>query len=155
MISKIESLGTGTAKIVYSTNDCQDILRLSQAEIIELFKSSGVVLFRGFEVTPMLMKEFSEKFSCSYLKDPTKTSIDSVDFVNSVDNGMGASAAHTEHGSSPYQPDVIWFCCQTPAQEGGETLFWDGVQLWKEMSQHLKQLFVEKKLKFTFENLSF
>ncbi|MEH1851356.1 MAG: TauD/TfdA family dioxygenase [Nostoc sp.] len=153
MISKIESLGTGTGKIVYSTNDCQDILRLSKAEILELFKSSGVVLFRGFGVTPIQMKAFSEKFSYSYLKDPTKTSIDSVDFVNSVDNGMGASPAHTEHGANPLQPDVIWFCCQTPAQEGGETLFWDGVQLWKEMSQHLKQLFVEKKLKFTFENV--
>jgi len=66
MISKIESLGTGTGKIVSSTNDCEDILRLYKGEILELFKSSGVVLFRGFGVTPMLMKEFSEKFSCSY-----------------------------------------------------------------------------------------
>ncbi|WP_460202747.1 TauD/TfdA family dioxygenase [Scytonema sp. NUACC21] len=153
MMNKIESLGTGSGKIVYSTNDCEDILRLSKTETLELFKSFGVILFRGFGVTPMLMKDFSEKFSCSYITDPTKTSVDSVDFVNLVDSGMGVEYPHAELASFPIiRPDVIWFGCKTPVQ-GGETLFWDGVRIWKEMSKHTKQLFLDKKLKFEYDNV--
>ncbi|MBN3958496.1 TauD/TfdA family dioxygenase [Nostoc sp. NMS8] len=152
MNSKIESLGIGTGKTVYSNNDCEDILCLSEAETLDLFKSSGVVLFRDFRVTVTQMKAFSEKFSCSYLKDPTKKSVDSVDFVTSVDNGMYALPPHAEHSCVPIRPDVVWFCCKTPV-EGGETLFWDGIQIWKEMSKQTKQLFDEKKLKFVFENV--
>ena len=152
MISKIEPLGTGTGKIVYSTNDSEDILHLSKAETLELFKSSGIVLFRGFGVTPMQMKAFSEKFSSSYFGDPYKISIDSIDFVNLVDEDTNAIPAHTEYGFSPWTPDLVWFCCKTPV-EGGETLFWDGVQIWKEMSKHTKQLFIDKKLKHYFERV--
>ena len=152
MINKIESLETRTEKIVYSTHDCEDILRLSKAETLELFKSSGIVLFRGFGVTPMQMKAFSEKFSCSYFGDPYKISVDSLDFVNLVDEDTNAIPAHTEYGFSPWTPDVVWFCCKTPV-EGGETLFWDGVQIWKEMSKDTKQLFIDKKLKYYFESV--
>ncbi|MBN3897491.1 MAG: TauD/TfdA family dioxygenase [Nostoc sp. NOS(2021)] len=154
MRNKIESFGIGTGKIVYSTNDYEDIFCFSKAENIELFKSSGVVLFRGFGVTPIQMKAFSEKFSSSYIGDPTKTSFDSVDFVNFVDAEMNAISLHVEHGFSPFRPDAIWFCCKTPVQ-GGETLFADGVQIWKEMSKHTKQLFLDKKLKFDFESVEF
>ncbi len=152
MMSKIESLGTGTGKIIYSTKDCEDILRLSKAETLDLFKSSGIILFRGFGVTSTQMKAFSEKFSCSYIGDPVKSL--EGDFINLVDVGTDALPPHAENGATPFRPDVIWFCCKTPVQ-GGETLFWDGVQIWKEMSKHTKQLFIEKRIKYSFERLPF
>ncbi|OYD96049.1 hypothetical protein CDG77_09210 [Nostoc sp. 'Peltigera membranacea cyanobiont' 213] len=154
MKHKIESLGRGPGKTVYSTNDYEDIFCFSKTETIDLFKSSGILLFRGFGVTPIQMKAFSEKFSCSYIGDPTKRSIDSADFVNFVDGEMTAVHFHIENGHTPFQSDVVWFCCKTPVQ-GGETLFVDGVQIWKEMSKHTKQLFKEKKLKFPFEGVPF
>lgn len=148
MMNKIDSLGTSTGKIVHSSKDCSNILYLPVAETMELFKSSGVLLFRGFDVTPDQMKAFSEKFSSRHFLDFTKESITSEKFVNFVDNGMNNRVAHCEHAYTPFRPDVIWFCCTVPAAQGGQTLFWDGVRVWEELSQESKQLFLDKKLKF-------
>ena len=66
---------------------------------------------------------------------------------------MDAIPVHAEHASfSVMRPDVIWFGCKTPVKEG-ETLFWDGVQIWNEMSKNTKQLFINKKLKMSFDNV--
>ena len=148
MINKIDPLGTSTGKIVHSCKDYFNILDLPVAETMELFKASGILLFRGFEVTPDQMKAYSEKFSCRHFLDFTKESITSDKFVNFVDNGMNNRVAHCEHAYLPLRPDVIWFCCTVPAAQGGETLFWDGARVWEELSEASKQLFLSKKLKF-------
>ncbi|MBW4630828.1 MAG: TauD/TfdA family dioxygenase [Iphinoe sp. HA4291-MV1] len=154
MNNKIEALGTSTGKILYSS-DCQNILDLSVAETMELFKSSGVILFRSFEVTPKQMKDFSEQFSYKYIRDFTKVSIDDDIFVNFVDseNEINSLLPHCEYSFSPFRPDVIWFCCTVPAEQGGETLFWDGVRVWEELSEQSKQLFLSKQLKFYRNNV--
>lgn len=152
MNSKIEALGTSTGKILYNSN-CQNILDLSIAETMELFKSSGVILFRGFGVTPKQMKDFSEQFSGKHIIDFTKISIDNDIFVNFVDGGMDSLIPHSENSCFPFRPDVIWFCCTVPAEQEGETLFWDGVRVWEELSQESKELFLSKQLKFSFNNV--
>ncbi|MEO1352215.1 MAG: TauD/TfdA family dioxygenase [Cyanobacteria bacterium J06635_15] len=151
MMNVIESLGASTGKIVHSDKDCLNILELPITEIMELFKSSGVLLFRGFGVTPGLMKTFSNKFSRAHITDFTKKSITSDKFVNFVDNGTINRIAHSERAYLPLRPDVIWFCCTVPAEKGGETLFWDGVRVWEELSEASKKLFLSKKLKFRHE----
>jgi hypothetical protein len=103
MNSKIEALGTSTGKILYSS-DCQNILDLSIAETMELFKSSGVILFRGFGVTPKQMKDFSEQFSGKHIIDFTKISIDNDIFVNFVDGGMDSLIPHSENSCFPFRP---------------------------------------------------
>lgn len=148
MINNISQLGNSTGKIVYSGDDYQNIFSLPTAEIIKLFKTSGIILFRGFEINVETMKNFSEKFSSRHFIDYTKTSINSDEFINFVDNGMDNRVAHSEHAYSPFRPDVIWFCCVMPAADGGETLFWDGVRVWEELSHEIKQLFIDKKLKY-------
>ncbi|MDF5718174.1 MAG: TauD/TfdA family dioxygenase [Rhizonema sp. NSF051] len=152
MLSKIEALGTSTGKILYNSH-CQNIFDLSVAETMELFKSSGVILFRGFGVTPKQMKDFSEQFSGKHIIDFTKVSIDSDKFVNFVDGGMDGLIPHSENSCFPFRPDVIWFCCTVPAEQEGETLFWDGVRVWEELSQESKQLFLSKQLKFSYNNI--
>lgn len=151
MINIVDLSKKGIGKIVYRSEDYPDILQLPVSETMELFKSFGVLLFRGFDVTPVQMKFFSEKFSSRHFLDFTKKSIESEKFVNFVDNGTINRVAHCEHAYTPFRPDVIWFCCTVPAVQGGETLFWDGVRVWEELSQKSKQLFLDKKLKFYYE----
>ena len=148
MMNEIEQLGTSTGKVIYSSKDCLNILELPVPDTIELFKASGVLLFRGFGVTPDQMKAFSNQFSSSHIIDFTKKSVDSDKFVNFVDNGTVNRVAHSERAYLPFRPDVVWFCCIVPAEKGGETLFWDGVRVWKELSEASKKLFLSKKLKF-------
>ena len=154
MISKIESLGTSTGKIIYGSDDCQDILSLPVTKTMELFKSAGVLLFRDFRVTHEQMKMFAELFSSKFIQDYDRPQVDVDKFVHFVDEGTDSSPPHSEHAYSPFRPDVIWFCCAVPASQGGETLFWDGVRMWEEMSQETKQLFISKKLKFCHQNIS-
>ena len=153
MITTIESLGKSTGKIIYNSEDCPDIFCLSVTEIREIFKSSGVLLFRGFGVGHEQMKDFAEQLSSKFFQDYIRPLVDSDRFVHFVDAGMDNCLPHSEHAYSPFRPDVIWFCCAVPAAEGGETLFWDGVRVWEELSQESKQLFLSKKLKFCHNNI--
>ena len=148
---KIESLGITTANIIYANNEYKNILELTIEEVFQLFKLCGVILFRGFEVNYEQMKKFASQFSDKYVIDPTRENIYvDVDgsFVQFVDAGTHSLGPHCENASSPFVSDVIWFCCDVPI-EGGETFFWNGVQVWKELSEQVKQLFISKKVKYS------
>jgi Taurine catabolism dioxygenase TauD, TfdA family len=152
---KIESLGTNAGKIIYNSEDYQDIIHLPVAGIMDLFTESGVLLFRGFEVTHKQMKEFAQLFSSHLVQDYVRPRVDSDPFVHFVDPGIDECVFHSEHAYSPFRPDVIWFCCAVPAAEDGETIFCDGVQVWEKLSDEIKQLFISKKLKFVYESIPF
>ncbi|MBF2007865.1 MAG: TauD/TfdA family dioxygenase [Chlorogloeopsis fritschii C42_A2020_084] len=137
-----------SAKLI-DNHTSQSILHLSVQETLDYFKSFGVLLFRGFGVDYEQMKAFAEKFSSRFVLDKDRPIVDPRNkFVTLVDPGMHYVSPHCENANSPFRPDVIWFCCGVPASQGGETLFWDGVQVWKELDQELRQLFIAKKIKF-------
>ncbi|MEH2267589.1 MAG: TauD/TfdA family dioxygenase [Nostoc sp.] len=147
----LTTFGTTDAKIIFS-DQSENILSLPTQEILDLFNSFGLLLFRGFGVNYEQMVEFSGKFSSKYVRDPQRQIVDSPDkFIQLVDNGTDYVPPHCENAVSPFRPDVVWFCCAVPAAENGETLFWDGVQVWKELSEQSKKLFLSKKIKFMFD----
>ncbi|MCA1992479.1 MAG: TauD/TfdA family dioxygenase, partial [Coleofasciculus sp. S288] len=129
-----------------------DIIPLSASEIKELFKSSGILVFRGFGVNYNQLKAFAEQVSSSFVRDETRPVVDSNGgVIQLVDEGADYIAPHCEHATTPFRPDVIWFCCEVPAAQDGETLFWDGVQVWQALSKDVKQLFLSQKIKFFHE----
>jgi alpha-ketoglutarate-dependent taurine dioxygenase len=145
----MDALGSNVGKIVESDEKGSDIFQLSITEIRELFKSCGLILFRGFAVHQQQFKKFAEQFSSKFVRDDVKIRTDSSDgAIHLVDEGMGYIAPHAEGATTPLRPDAVWFCCDVPAADGGETLFWDGVQVWSELSEESKQLFLTKKNKF-------
>jgi hypothetical protein len=147
MTIQVDSLKNSTNKIIYS-DQCKDIFSLPVTKIQERFKSCGILLFRGFGISHESMQEFAEQFSSRFTRDDDKPLVDPNGFVSSVDIGMHEILPHRENGSSPFSPDAVWFCCTIPAAEGGETLFWDGIQVWQKLSEELKQLFISNKIKF-------
>jgi alpha-ketoglutarate-dependent taurine dioxygenase len=137
-----------SAKVTHN-NKSQSILQLSVPETLDDFQSFGVLIFRGFGVDYAQMKTFAEKFSAKFVLDKDRPIVDPRNkYVTLVDPGMHYVSPHCENANSPFRPDVIWFCCGVPAAQGGETLFWDGVRVWKELSAELRQLFMHKKIKF-------
>jgi hypothetical protein len=145
---QLDSLEKSSGTVIYN-GDRQDILSLPVEKIKELFRSSGLIIFRGFGVSGDQMKAFSKQFTSRFIRDSNRTFVD--DFLGLVDQGMYALGPHCENGTTAFRPDAVWFCCAVPAKQGGETLFWDGVRVWKELSEELKQLFVSKK-KIIFSN---
>jgi len=136
------------AQIIYN-NQSNSILNLSLESNLKMFKSFGILLFRGFGVTYKEMKAFAEKFSSRFVLDKDRPIVDPNNrYITLVDPGMHYVSPHCENANSPFRPDVVWFCCGVPAAQGGETLFWDGVRVWEEMSEELKNLFISKKIRF-------
>jgi hypothetical protein len=147
MTSK-ELLGKNGVKILNSEN-YQSILELSVQTTLDYFKLFGILLFRSFDVNYQTMKAFAEKFSSRFVLDKDRPIVDPRNkFITLVDPGMHYVSPHCENANSPFRPDVVWFCCAVPAAQGGETLYWDGIRVWEEMSEELKDLFISKKIRF-------
>jgi alpha-ketoglutarate-dependent taurine dioxygenase len=143
-----DKLLISSAKVIHK-NTSQSILQLPVQETLAYFKSFGVLLFRGFGIDYAQMKAFAEKFSSRFILDKERRIVDPHNkFVTLVDPGMHYVSPHCENANSPFRPDVIWFCCGVPASQGGETLFWDGVRVWKELSEELRELFIAKKIRY-------
>jgi len=144
-----EPLGRCGAKLIRRQRR-EDILELPTAEIQDLFKQAGVLIFRGFDVrNPGLMKAFADRFSSKFNRDRLRPPVEGTDgLVQLVTEGMGYVEPHCEQANSPFRPDAVWFCCARPANEGGETLYWDGARVLAALRPELKQLFRTKKLRF-------
>jgi len=129
-----------------------NILELDREAIIEQFKAEGLLLFRGFETNVETFTKFSNIFSINFMdytggvfnrkiinNDPTVLTVN--DFKSEI----------KLHGEMYYQqniPLMLWFFCAHPALENGETIVCDGKLFYNEMSDSLKELFNQKKLKY-------
>ncbi|MBD2611731.1 MAG: TauD/TfdA family dioxygenase [Nostoc sp. ZfuVER08] len=143
-----ELLKSSSGKIIFNDTG-QNIMQLPVSTILENFKSFGLLLFRGFDVNYEQMKVFAEQFDATFINQYNRPIVDlNNQFITLVDSGMHYIAPHCENANSPFRPDVVWFCCAVPAAEGGETLFWDGVEVWKAMGRELQQLFIDQKIRY-------
>ncbi len=143
-----ELLKNSSGNIIFNDTG-QDIMELPVAKVLEDFKSFGMLMFRGFDVNYEKMKGFAEQFSSTFMGQYSRPIVDlNNQFITLVDSGMHYIAPHCENANSPFRPDIVWFCCAVPAAEGGETLFWDGVEVWKAMSAELRALFVGQKVRY-------
>ncbi|MFN6470968.1 MAG: TauD/TfdA family dioxygenase [Nostoc sp. SerVER01] len=132
-----------------NTGSYKSIVELEFKTILEIFNVCGILLFRGFDVNYQTMKAFAEKFSSRFVLDKDRPIVDPNNrYITLVDPGMHYVSPHCENANSPFRPDLVWFCCSVPAVQGGETLFWDGVRVWEEMSEELKNLFISRKIRF-------
>ena len=129
-----------------------NILDLDREEIINLFKSYGVLLFRGFENSVATFTQFTNTLSKDF-RDYTGGV-----FNRRVINGNATILSVNDfndeiklHGEMYYQQDIplmLWFFCAHPASQDGETIICDGRQFFNELSSPLKELFSHKKLKY-------
>lgn len=148
MNTRVEPLGSSGAKVVRNL-DGGNILDLPADEVTELFRAAGVLIFRGFGVDANLMKVFADRFTSRFNRDRLRPPLEGTDgLVQMVTEGMGYAEPHSEQADSPFRPDAIWFACDVPASDGGETLYWDGVRLWDSLDPELRQLFATKKLRY-------
>ncbi|SRR5579883_14911 len=125
---------------------------LHEASIINLFKAEGVLLFRDFATSVEIFTSFTNKFSQNFM-DYTG-GVFNRRIINGDSTVLSVNDFNCEiklHGEMYYQkniPLMLWFFCAHPAAQDGETVVCDGKQFFDELSQPLKELFSQKKLKY-------
>lgn len=129
-----------------------NLLDLDREEIINLFKSYGILLFRGFENSVDTFTQFTNSLSQDF-RDYTG-GVFNRRVINGDATLLSVNDFNDEvklHGEMYYQQDIplmLWFFCAHPASKDGETIVCDGRQLFNELSSPLQELFRTKKLKY-------
>jgi alpha-ketoglutarate-dependent taurine dioxygenase len=152
MNNKLQSRSNGIVQQINNLDNVS-ILELDKEEIISLFKSNGILLFRGFDVDVDIFKEFTNLLSIDFINYAGGA------FSRRVINGdqtlLSVNDFKSEiklHGEMYYQyniPLMLWFFCANPPSKDGETTVCDGRQFFNEISSSTKELFSKKKLKFS------
>jgi alpha-ketoglutarate-dependent taurine dioxygenase len=152
MNNKLQSRSNGIVQEINNLDNVS-ILELDKEEIISLFKSNGILLFRGFDVDVDIFKEFTNLLSIDFINYAGGA------FSRRVINGdqtlLSVNDFKSEiklHGEMYYQyniPLMLWFFCANPPSKDGETTVCDGRQFFNEISSSTKELFSKKKLKFS------
>jgi alpha-ketoglutarate-dependent taurine dioxygenase len=147
----IKSLGEGSGKII-SCDNRKNILSLDVTTIQNLFKSSGALLLRGFELNEQIFPAFVRQFTSQFLRDDygnSKAPDPTGGYVQSVTLGNKPIELHCENALSAERPDILWFYCAAPALKDGQTTICDGVSVWEQLSVEVQRLFLTKKAKYT------
>ena len=102
-------------------------------------REQGWVLLRGFDVD---LDAFSQLISCFCSKlsfDPAREYTN--ESTQKVDAGTAAIGLHIENGNTPFAPDIVGFYSKRSAGTGSQTTLCDGVDVYQELSEDLKQQF--------------
>jgi alpha-ketoglutarate-dependent taurine dioxygenase len=109
---------------------------IDRGKLINLLRDGGVVVFSGFDVALNDFAEFTRQFG-QITWDVHDVST-SGEFMN----------LHSEGTYTQDPPDLVWFYCITPSPQGGETLLCDGVKLFRQINEDVKEILKEKKLAY-------
>lgn len=129
------------------------IFKLEKDEIISLFKSYSVLLFRQFETNADTFSKFTSLFTTNFSNYAGGTAyrrvINQDQTLLSVNDSNDEVRLHGEMYYQRYVPAMLWFFCAKPSLKDGETLICDGKQFYDELSYSTKEIFSKKNLKFT------
>jgi alpha-ketoglutarate-dependent taurine dioxygenase len=127
---------------------------LDRELIRSTLKESGAILFRDFNIDIFGFKEFTD-FICGSFMTHMGVAVRGrfAEFGNDttiteVTMGENDLALHGEMYHGPGTPEMIWFYCDVPAIEGGQTTLADASQLYNELSYETQEEFKRKKLKY-------
>ncbi|MGF1980208.1 MAG: TauD/TfdA family dioxygenase [Nostoc sp. CmiSLP01] len=140
------------ARNIFNINNI-NLLELDKEEIINLFKSSGILLFRGFHTNADIFKEFSNSLSTDFINYAggafSRRVINGDETLLSVNDFKSEIKLHGEMYYQQNIPLMLWFFCANPPLKDGETTVCDGREFFNELSSSTKELFRRNNLKFT------
>jgi alpha-ketoglutarate-dependent taurine dioxygenase len=116
-------------------------LQVDRDRIVELYKTHGALLLRGFGLDVPLFNAFARQFCTTSVvnESPGRSPIDPDNNIHTVDGGTGAFSLHPELSREPWKPDAAFFACFSAPSRGGATTFCDGVELVKAMPEPVRR----------------
>ena len=117
------------------------ILDVDAAAIVDLYKTHGALLFRGFGLEVPEFNSFARQFCTTSVvnESPGRTPIAAEHNIHTVDAGTGPFSLHPELSREPWKPDAAFFACLSPPSRGGATTICDGVELVRAMPDEVRQ----------------
>ena len=137
------------------------LLDLETDKLIEMFKETGVLLFRDFQSELEEFNNFAKQFGTDfmsykgggYIRRKVNEGIDetllSVNYDHGREQDTFGLPLHGEMYYLKHRPEALWFYCKTPPASEGETTICDGNELYNELSDESKALMNEKRLKYS------
>jgi hypothetical protein len=127
------------------------LTRLDEDAVRTVLKARGVVEFRGFGASLEDFRVLAGRFASRFVYDLglSKESPTGHAHLQAVNTQGNAQDPHRENGRIGDAPDLLWFFCERPAAEGGETVLCDGIALWKALPPGLQDRFLSRKLRFS------
>ncbi|MCI0508024.1 MAG: TauD/TfdA family dioxygenase [Gammaproteobacteria bacterium] len=145
--------------ITPSTTD--NILELNIRIIKEHVRTSGAVVFKGFNLDAALFEQFSNSLSNDFMNNMGSGSWRKTQNYSSdgtIQNvtytyGIGHQRTfplplHADRAYVKSRPEVMFFMCERPAAEGGRTTVCDGIDAYKGFSKSTRELLDRKRLKY-------
>ena len=125
----------------------------------ELIKDRGIVMFTGFstklEEFDRFIRQFGDKFMGHQGGGSVRRKVSEDETLLSTRFDYGRETQDTFglplHGEMYYtnmRPVMLWFYCEKPAANDGETTVCDGAQIYDALSKESKELLAQKKLKY-------
>lgn len=121
--------------------------------VLNKLRRSKVLLFRGFGCTTEEFVRFSDGIGSSFLTYQggayLREKVAGQESVFSVTGGTTLKMAIPPHGEMHYKgqkPALLWFFCETPPVEQGETTLFDGEALFGALRAETKAFFLAHKL---------
>lgn len=149
MKHSVEPLSETFGAVVNAERPGADPLELDPAELQSLLARRGAVLLRGFGLDVPGLIALSDRFlRRAVVHGGERKQLSDDDTVQSVTEGNGDVELHAELGYVPLRPDLLWFYCEQPPIQGGETTLCDGVELLERLSERSRRLFSDHRVEY-------
>jgi len=124
------------------------VLDVDRTSVIDLYRTHGALLFRGFNIDVAQFRAFAQQFCSTSVvnESPGRQPIDPAAHIYTVDAGTRAFPLHPELSREPWKPDVAFFGCLSAPSEGGKTTICDGVALVQALPPPLKEALQRRRL---------
>jgi alpha-ketoglutarate-dependent taurine dioxygenase len=120
--------------------------------IEEKLQKHGAILFRGFDVdSPSIFEGFAHAICPQLFDENGEHQRDSVSGKIYTPVAYPANKLllwHNENSFNDSWPMKIWFCCATPAAEGGETPLVDSRRVFERLDPKIRERFIQKKVMY-------
>lgn len=138
----------GRCGVVLYGADSAGLEQIPDERVVALFREHGLVLCRDFRPGRGDFADFARRFTKSHFIGYGKAPFPEHRTITMANDTGVELEAHCDNGIRPeaQRPDITWFLCETPAAEGGETTVFDGIAVWKALSESTRKLFLEKQL---------
>src|SRR6185503_19431208 len=122
--------------------------RANAGHLDRLLRQHGALLFRGFGIdSPPRLERLAEATGMNLFEDNgehTRTQIGGKVYTPVAYSSEKPILWHNENSFNEQWPMKIWFCCQKPASQGGETPIVDSRQVYRALSPDVRTAFLER-----------